>query len=96
MQEATVTAADLANQKEVLAQLQASVTTEFNLACIKLGTQNTASTASVSEVLDHIESITVVQVRLRATAVAVPGPIDSCPDWSANSPNCLVAGDVKH
>lgn len=66
VQEATVTAADLANQKELLAQLQSSVTNEFNLACVKMGTQNTASSASVCEVLDHIESITVVQVRFPA------------------------------
>eukprot|EP00892_Ulva_mutabilis_P000125 jgi/Ulvmu1/10112/UM006_0062.1 len=66
IQEATLTAADLANQKQLLSQLQASVTTEFGLACVKLGTQNAAGLSSVSEVLDHIEALTVIQDALHA------------------------------
>lgn len=65
VQEATVTAADLANQKQLLSQLQGSVTTEFDLACVKLGSQSAAGSSSVSEVMDHIEALSVIQVPLR-------------------------------
>lgn len=62
LQEASVTARDLANRKEILNQLQSSITSEFGLKKIRVGCQHGQSLLSVSDVLEQIDSLKIVQV----------------------------------
>lgn len=62
LQEASVTARDLANRKEILHQLQSSITSEFKLKKIRVGSQQGQSLLSVSDVLEQIDSLKIVQV----------------------------------
>jgi hypothetical protein len=64
VQEASVTAKDLANRKEILQQLQASIATDFKLRTIKIGCQQAQGMLSVSDVLEQIDALKIVQVRL--------------------------------
>jgi hypothetical protein len=57
-----VTARDLANRKAILNQLQSSITTEFGLKHKRVGSQQGQSLLSVSDILEQIDSLKIVQV----------------------------------
>lgn len=57
-----MTARDLSNRKEILNQLQSSITNEFRLKKIRVGSQQGQSMLSVSDVLEQIDSLKIVQV----------------------------------